>query len=281
MAGWRILVVDDESPTRDFIVDGLNALNITDEAVGVPSAEDALAAAEEQAPDLVISDIRMTGLNGLDLARVLRQKYPDTKIVLVTGYSTRDIEKTAQALEVDALLRKPFGLDALGEIVRTALQHKQLAPKKKGLYPAQIELLTRQLEVLKRDVGAQWIGLLDKDGHIALTVGSPEAMDRTITQLVNEGWATNVLNIAKSTGPCFTYIEGQPHDIYLASVDSQYALVFLYDRRWQANRVGAVWLTVKHTVQELARVLSNQPQNSLPAARLNTDYSRYALIVEP
>lgn len=281
MTGWRILVVDDESPTRDFIVDGLTALSITDEAVGVSSAEDALAAAAEQPPDLVISDIRMTGLNGLDLARVLRQKYPDTKVILVTGYSTRDIEKTAQALEVDALLRKPFGLDALGEAVRAALQHKQLAPKTNGLYPAKIELLTRHLDVLKRDVGAQWIGLLDKEGHIALTVGSPESMDTTITQLMNESWAANVLSIAKSTGPCFTYIEGQPHDIYLASVDTQYALAFLYDRRWQANRVGAVWLTVKHTVQELARILSNQSQNGQPAARLSVDYSRYALAVEP
>ena len=123
---------------------------------------------------------------GLDLARVLRQKYPETKVILVTGYSTRDIEKTAQALGVDALIRKPFGLDALGEAVRTALQHKQLAPKTKDLYPAKIELITRHLEVLKRDVGAQWIGLLDKDSHIALTVGSPESMDRTITQLVDE-----------------------------------------------------------------------------------------------
>ncbi|HZY42064.1 MAG TPA: response regulator, partial [Anaerolineae bacterium] len=121
MNDTRILVVDDESPTRNFIVDGLSALGITDHAVGVASAEDALASAARQAPDLVISDIRMTGLNGLDLARYLHQNHPQTKVILITGYSTRDIEKAAAALGVDALLRKPFGLDALGEAVRTAL----------------------------------------------------------------------------------------------------------------------------------------------------------------
>jgi CheY-like chemotaxis protein len=281
MNGVRILVVDDEGPTRNFIVDGLSALNITDEAIGVASAEDALAAAAEQPPDLVISDIRMTGLNGLDLARYLRQKFPETKVILITGYSTRDIEKTAQALEVDALLRKPFGLDALGDVVRTALQHKQLVPKSNGLHPAKIELLARQLDVLKRDVGAQWIGLLDKDGNIALTVGSPDNMDQAITRLISEGWAATVLGITRNTGPCFMYIEGQPLDIYLASVDTQFVLAFIYDRRWQTNRVGAVWLAAKHTVQELARLLSNQPQIGPPTARLDIDYSRYALTVEP
>jgi hypothetical protein len=45
--------------------------------------------------------------------------------------------------------------------------------------------------------------------------------------------------------------------------------------------VGAVWLTVKHTVQELARLLSNQTQNGLPATRLSVDYSRYAVAIEP
>ena len=64
---------------------------------------------------------------------------------------------------------------------------------------------------------------------------------------------------ADALGACFLYIESQPHDIYLTSVDRSYCLIFIYDRRWQNNRVGAVWLTAKHGVQELARVLSNPP----------------------
>jgi CheY-like chemotaxis protein/predicted regulator of Ras-like GTPase activity (Roadblock/LC7/MglB family) len=281
MSNIRILVVDDEGPTRTFICDGLSALGITDDAVGVGSAEDALAAAEQQPPDLVISDVRMPGLNGLDLARYLHQIHPDTKVILITGYSTRDIEKAALALAVDALIKKPFGLEALGEAVRRALSHAHASRSSNGLSPALIEPLMRHIDILKRDVGAQWIGLLDADGKIILNSGSTEDMDETLTQLLSQGWTSMISLISDRTGPCFMYIEGQPHDIYLTSVDRKYSLAFIYDRRWQTNRVGAVWLTAKHTVQELARLLSNQPQLGPPQARLVPDYALHIPSVEP
>src|SRR5512135_3194519 len=121
MSSVRILVVDDEPHTRTFICDGLSALGIADDARGVSTADEALAEVSREVPDLVITDVRMPGLNGLDLARYLRQTYPETKVIVVTGYSTRDIERTTLALSVTALLKKPFGLDTLGEIVRKTL----------------------------------------------------------------------------------------------------------------------------------------------------------------
>ncbi len=258
MDGIRILVVDDEGPTRNFIVDGLGALGITDHAIGVASAEDALAAAAEMPPDLVISDIRMTGLNGLDLARFLHQNHPNTKVILITGYSTRDIEKAATALSVDALIRKPFGLDALGDAVRTALNRSRPTLDQHGLPPAKFEALTRQIDILKRDIGAQWIGLLDSQGQPIIQASTSDELTDLVQRLTSRGWATQLAAAADGIGPFFLYLEGQPHDIYFTSVDRSYSLVFIYDRRWQTNRVGAVWLTAKHSVQELARLLSDQ-----------------------
>jgi CheY-like chemotaxis protein len=260
----RILVVDDEGPARNFIVDGLNALGITDHAIGAASAEDALASAARVSPDLIISDIRLAGLNGLDLARYLHQNHPQTKVILITGYSTRDIEKAAATLGVDALLHKPFGLDALGEAVRTALNPVPPTADERGLSPAKLEGLTRQIDILKRDAGAQWIGLIDKDGQIVIHTGSTDEFNELLNQAATRGWAGAIAATAATLGACFLYIEGQPHDIYLASVDRSYCLTFIYDRRWQNNRVGAVWLTAKHGTQELARVLSNQPLTGPP-----------------
>jgi CheY-like chemotaxis protein len=273
----RILVVDDEGPTRDFIVDGLGALGITNHAVGVASAEDALAAANAAPPDLVISDIRMTGLNGLDLARFLHQNHPNTKVILITGYSTRDIEKAAAALAVDALIRKPFGLDALGDAVRTALNRTLPAAAERGLPPAKLEALTRQIDILKRDIGAQWIGLLDKQGQPVIQSGAGDEVADLLQRLTAHGRTATLAATAEDIGPYFLYIEGQPHDIYFTSVDRCYSLVFIYDRRWQTNRVGAVWLTAKHSVQELARLLSNQPSPGPPRqAVVNSPVPAYA-----
>ena len=263
----RILVVDDESPTRNFIVDGLNALGITDHAIGVASGEDALASADQPAPDLVISDIRMTGLNGLDLARCLHQSYPQTKVLLISGYTTRDIEKAAAALGVEALLRKPFGLNTLGEAVRAALNRAPAAADRPGLPPAKFEALTRQIDILKRDAGAQWIGLLDHDGQIVIRAGAPDDFGELLKPATTRGWASVITATAATLGACFLYIEGQPHDIYLTSVDHRYCLTFIYDRRWQNNRVGAVWLTAKHGAQELARVLAQPPGQPATSSR--------------
>ena len=277
MDGIRILVVDDESPTRNFIVDGLGALGITDHAIGVASAEDALAAADEATPDLVISDIRMTGLNGLDLARILHQNHPTTKVILITGYSTRDIEKAATALAVDALIRKPFGLDALGDAVRTALSRNRPAADEHGLPPATLEALTRQIDILKRDIGAHWIGLLDQDGQPVIQAGASDELADLLQRLTTRGWASTLTATTEDIGSYFLYIEGQPHDIYFTSVDHGHSLVFIYDRRWQTNRVGAVWLTARHNVQELARLLSNQPAPDPPrVARANSPVTAYA-----
>src|SRR5512139_562501 len=154
MDSARILVVDDEPHTRTFICDGLSALGIADDALGVATADEALAEISRHTPDLVITDVRMPGLNGLDLARYLRQTYPETKVIVVTGYSTRDIEKTALALSVTALLKKPFGLDTLGEIVRKTLGNGVQGNRSIGeIAPLSVEPLERQVSILKRDAG--------------------------------------------------------------------------------------------------------------------------------
>ncbi len=262
MSTARILVVDDEPHTRTFICDGLSALGIVDDAVGVATADEALAEISRQVPELVITDVRMPGLNGLDLARYLRQTYPNTKVIVVTGYSTRDIEKTALALSVTALLKKPFGLDMLGEVVRKALNHSGPTQPPGKSVPLSVEPLERQISILKRDTGALWAGLFNAEGQLLTHTGLDEHLDRTLDEIVCQTWPSQLTQIAEHGGPCFLFIDRAPHDIYLSSVSSEHCIVLIYDRRWQTNRMGAVWLTTRQTAQELARLLAQPSHNS-------------------
>ncbi len=260
MSAARILVVDDEPHTRTFICDGLSALGIVDDAVGVSTADEALAEISRQVPELVITDVRMPGLNGLDLARYLRQTYPATKVIVVTGYSTRDIEKTAAALSVTALLKKPFGLDMLGEVVRKALsQQDQTKPGVKETLNNSAPL-DRQMSILKRDTGALWAGLYNAQGQLLTDTGLDEHLDRTLDEIVCQTWPNQLAQIADRGGPCFLFVDRSPHDIYLSSVGSDHCLALIYDRRWQTNRMGAVWLTARQAAQELARLLAQSTQ---------------------
>jgi CheY-like chemotaxis protein len=257
----RILVVDDEPHTRTFICDGLSALGIVDDALGVSTADEALAEISRQVPDLVITDVRMPGLNGLDLARYLRQTHPDTKVIVVTGYSTRDIERTALALSVTALLKKPFGLDMLGEVVRKALNKTSSTVPFNEMVSAAMEPLERHISILKRDTGALWAGLFTAAGQLLTHTGLDEHLDRTLDEIVCQTWPSQLSQIAERGGPCFLFIDRAPHDIYLSTVGSDHCIVLIYDRRWQTNRMGAVWLTARQTAQELARLLA-QPSRS-------------------
>jgi CheY-like chemotaxis protein len=264
MSSARILVVDDEPHTRTFICDGLSALGIVDDAVGVSTADEALAEISRQVPELVITDVRMPGLNGLDLARYLRQTYPATKVIVVTGYSTRDIEKTALALSVTALLKKPFGLDMLGEVVRKALNHHSPARPPAQSVVLSVEPLERQMSILKRDTGALWAGLFNAAGQLLTHTGLDEHLDRTLDEIVCQTWPGQLAQIAEHGGPCFLFIDRAPHDVYLSSVGSDHSIALIYDRRWQTNRMGAVWLTTRQAAQELARLLAPATRSQAP-----------------
>ncbi len=253
----HILVVDDEPHTRNFICDGLSALGITDNAVGVATADEALLEVNHLQPDLVITDVRMPGLNGLDLARYIRQTYPDIKVIVVTGYSTRDIEKTALALSVTALLKKPFGLETLGDIVRRALN---VSAGNANTEAAALigEPLQRQLNILKRDTGALWVGLLTMGGQALAQTERVDELSKFTGEVAFQSWPYLLSQIRVHGGPNLLYVENQPYDVYLTSLDEQHSLALIYDRRWQTNRIGAVWLTTKQALPELARLLAQQ-----------------------
>ncbi len=262
MSPAHILVVDDEPHTRTFICDGLSALGITDDALGVSTADEALAEISRHIPDLVITDVRMPGLNGLDLARYLRQTYPETKVVVVTGYSTRDIERTALTLSVTALLKKPFGLDTLGEIVRKALGNGHSAARNLGeIAPLSVEPLERQVSILKRDAGALWVGLYTASGQLIAHTGFDHNLDQAVDQILLQTWPGQLAQFVERSGPCFLFIDRQPHDIYLNSVGADHCVALIFDRRWQTSRVGTVWLTARQSAQELARLLQHSPRS--------------------
>ena len=90
MCSARILLVDDEPHTRSFICDGLSALGITDDAVGVSTADEAIAEIARYVPDLVITDVRMPGLSGLDAIRHIRAGQPQVRVIILSAHAGED-----------------------------------------------------------------------------------------------------------------------------------------------------------------------------------------------
>lgn len=115
----RVLIVDDEEVIRE----GLRAL-IDWEAEGfdevrcAAGAEEATALLERELPELIITDIVMPGMSGLDFAKKIRARYPSVRFVILTGFEKFDYAKEAIGIGVANYLVKPIFPEELRQVVR-------------------------------------------------------------------------------------------------------------------------------------------------------------------
>jgi DNA-binding NtrC family response regulator len=116
----RILVVDDESVVRELTVELLRRSGYKPH--GVPSARLALELLDQEPFDLLLSDVVMPEMTGVELLYELRARKYDLPVVLMTGGS-QDPERTSNAVKVGAtsLLYKPFSHEELRDVVMSAL----------------------------------------------------------------------------------------------------------------------------------------------------------------
>jgi DNA-binding NtrC family response regulator len=115
----RILVVDDEIRYRELYMQVLAGAGFATEAAA--SAEEAIRIIENSVPALVVSDIRMPGMNGIELLRKVRENYDTLPFLLVTAYA--EVRDAVQALKLGAVdyLAKPVDLDEFIAAVADAL----------------------------------------------------------------------------------------------------------------------------------------------------------------
>jgi diguanylate cyclase (GGDEF)-like protein len=136
----RVLIIDDEEQIRHLLIDVLGSSYQCSDA---GSAEEALAALAHNTFDLVISDIDMGGMSGLELVPHVHSFSPDTVVVMVSG--NQDIEFAIKALRVGAFdyITKPIDIRHVEASVERALNHANLL-KEKRRDKEQIEILLQQ-----------------------------------------------------------------------------------------------------------------------------------------
>jgi signal transduction histidine kinase/ActR/RegA family two-component response regulator len=120
----RVLVVEDNETVGRFATEMLADLGYG--SVWAEDAAQALSALEdpEHRFDIVFTDVVMPGMNGLDLARTVRQIHPGLPVVLTSGYSTVLAEEGRHGFE---LLKKPYSVEALSQVLRAVVE--AFAPK--------------------------------------------------------------------------------------------------------------------------------------------------------
>ncbi|HEX8635343.1 MAG TPA: sigma-54 dependent transcriptional regulator [Pyrinomonadaceae bacterium] len=133
----NLLIVDDEQGMRQLL-----SLVFGRAGHSVRAAENGRRAVEmlrETAADLIISDVRMPDMGGIELLSAARELSPDTAIVMMTAFATVETAREAFKLGADDFIQKPFDVDELKLIVEKALELRQLKQEIQGWRKTQSE----------------------------------------------------------------------------------------------------------------------------------------------
>jgi DNA-binding NtrC family response regulator len=130
----HILIVDDEPATSWALAEGLSDDGFTIDTFA--TAEAALLWLRSGHSDLVISDLRLPGMSGLDLAKKLRRGRHAQPVILVTAYGTPDVIEQLREAGVADCFPKPFAMDLLRRTVRRALETRAPGRRRRDMKAA-------------------------------------------------------------------------------------------------------------------------------------------------
>ncbi len=119
----RLLLVDDESTTLKRIQSRIDFTSLGIEEVRVAEdGEEALGLCSDWMPDILLSDIVMPRMNGIELAGELRKKWPDLQIIFQSGYMEKQFLKSAIRLQAVNYIEKPIDMDELTDALKKAVE---------------------------------------------------------------------------------------------------------------------------------------------------------------
>ena len=130
----RILVIDDEAPIRDSLKMTLEYEGY--EFIGAATGQEGLALAEREAPDLVLLDVKMPGMDGIEVLERLRNMNEALPVVVVSGHGTISTAVEATKKGAFDFIEKPFASDRVLVSLRNALDSRQLRDENRSLKKA-------------------------------------------------------------------------------------------------------------------------------------------------
>jgi CheY-like chemotaxis protein len=263
MSNPRILIVDDEEALLKVLSDSLKGMKTEYELVTATDGLGALEHLKKDPFDLVVTDYRMAGMDGLELLESIRSIRPKTRVVMMTAYGTDELQAETRRLQAYRFLTKPMQINTFRQVVEDALS--DIAISRPGILILSDERyreVIQQLEVLQGDIGTRSIFLADIDGHVIAHIGDEDghAIEQ-ISSLLGAGMATLI-----ESGRVFdkdnesinlAYREGPKDCLYAINIGEQLLLILILDNGPYASRIGSVWFYAQRAAQTLRQTLGD------------------------
>jgi len=270
MVTQKILLVDDEPKVGVSLKESLEALGQDYAVSHVLSAEAALAALAANPIDLVVTDLRMPGLSGLDLLTRVRRDQPQLPTILITAYGSAEVAAASRRLQTSRYLTKPFHMEEFARAVQEVLAQPPAEQSPRApLTDKKLERLTQRLQDLRLEASVDSVLLVDAAGQLLAEIGATDGVETAevieplrgcfeapaaIARQWREGHAFNLL-----------YHEGVRFDLCASTISANLFVVMVFDRRQGPTRIGVVWLYLKRAILDLQNVLLRADDSPLPA----------------
>ena len=256
MADYWVLIVDDEDGVLSVLKNSLRKLGDQFRVSTAAGGEAALDMLIQRTYNLVVTDYKMAGMNGLELLEKVHSIRPETRVILMTAYGSAAVESEASRLQAWRYLAKPLEIEAFRQIVREAAG--SAAADSSGIlvlsekdYRDVAQLLSR----LQGDVSARCILLADSEGRCLARAGNIDDLDLSQIASLLGGSMSTLGEAGKAVDPSdegvnLAYREGKRQDLYAVNVGS-FLLILVIDRGPFSSKMGSVWYSAQKAAGEL------------------------------
>ena len=211
----RVLIVDDNKPLARMMMSALETLPYRVKVNSVPSGEEALLSVMLEKPDLMVVDLHLPGMNGLDLIQLLRDRYKDLHIVMATGEHDPTVFRRAEELGVDYRFPKPFETVAFLDAVNRILNGNELDVKDLNLpseppermedkeSPQELSFSEAVVE-LHQKLDAASAAIIGENARVVAQAGAE------LSSLFSEGWELPIMSTLSAIETLQIHLLGDP-----------------------------------------------------------------------
>jgi CheY-like chemotaxis protein len=208
----------------------------------VTSAEEALVELDRAPIDLLVTDLRLPAMSGLQLVERAKSINPKLQTILISGNATEEVRQRAESLGVVAFLPKPIGTNFFLEIVEAALE---VADERAAAGAERTHSrLQEHATDLRRQIGAEAVLLVDQQGELLVQSGDTVGVDleSCLVPLMSAHRASLAVSqkLGASSPLNFHHLDGASHDLYLITVGEGHGLVIVHQGAEEAGQLGAV-----------------------------------------
>lgn len=253
----RILIVDDDEKLAALLQESLRTLDEGYDVVTAGGTDEALAKVSRRSFDLVITDLMMPEVDGLQLLEALKAINPSIVTVAMTAFDSREIRANARRFGIYRYLTKPFSIHEFKQCVINAFEQAEQSQGATAFSEEQLKTIERNLFSLRTSVRAHSVVLIDSVGRvISLQSVEPDLDMASLCSALLEGNAAVAAEVASLLGGLplckLSYHEGDDYNVCVYTLDEEFSLVIAFG---QGVKVGQVWFYAKQLVADLQQAL--------------------------